>query len=214
MSAFADLVCDAHPPQVLDGDLDERAFAKALDAKVVAVDIETTGLDWRRDRIGTVQLHVDQETYVIRANGRVPTHLKAVIEDANVRKVLHHAMFDLRFLAREWKMAPANVACTKISSKLAEPERPQGEHSLAPLLERYLGVVLDKTQQTSDWSGELSDAQLNYAANDVRYLVPLYSRLDEKLREEGRDTLRDQCFAAVPTQVALEIGDFPNVFDY
>jgi ribonuclease D len=205
---------DARPPRMLEGDLDERAFAQALAADVVALDIETTGLDWRSDQIGTVQLQVDDTTYIIRANGHVPTHLKAVVEDARVCKVLHHAMFDLKFLAYQWDMAPANVACTKIASKLAEPERPRREHSLGPLLKRYLGISLDKTQQTSDWVHDLSEAQIKYAAEDVRYLVPLYRCLDTKLHEIGRDGLRDRCYAQLPTQVELEVGDFPDVFDY
>jgi ribonuclease D len=199
---------------MLDGDLDEQAFAEALAADAVALDIETTGLDWRSDRIGTVQLQVDDTTYVIRANGHVPVHLKAVVEDARVRKVLHHAMFDLRFLAHQWDMAPAHVACTKIASKLAEPARPNADHSLAPLLKRHLGVRLDKTQQTSDWVGNLSDAQISYAADDVRYLLPLYRCLDEKLHEAGRDHLRDRCYASLATRVELDVGDFPDVFAY
>jgi ribonuclease D len=199
---------------MLDGDLDEQAFAKALAATVVALDIETTGLDWRQDRIGTVQLQVGDETYVIRANGHIPIHLKAVVEDADVQKVLHHAMFDLKFLAHQWDVTPANVACTKIASKLADPDKPPAEHSLAALLRRYLGVVIDKSHRTSDWTSELSDAQVSYAADDVRYLVPLYSQLAERLREEGRDGLRDRCYAQLPTQVELEVGEFPDVFNY
>lgn len=205
---------DAQPPHMLEGDLDERAFATALAADVVALDIETTGLDWRSDRIDTVQLQVEDTTYVIRANGHLPIHLKALVEDARVRKVLHHAMFDLKFLAHQWDMAPANVACTKIASKLAEPDKPHRDHSLAPLLKRYLGVSIDKTQQTSDWSSELSRDQLEYAVNDVRYLVALYSCLDKKLRKEGRSDLRDRCYAQLPTQVELEVGEFPDVFNY
>ncbi|HTZ64406.1 MAG TPA: ribonuclease D [Solirubrobacteraceae bacterium] len=205
---------DARPPRMLEGDLDEPAFAEALAADLVALDIETTGLDWRRDRIGTVQMQVEDTTYIIRANGHVPIHLKAVVEDARVRKVLHHAMFDLRFLAHQWNMAPANVACTKIASKLAEPKKPHREHSLAPLVQRYLRVSLDKTEQVSDWADELSDAQIKYAADDVRYLLPLYRCLDAKLQAIGRGELRDRCYEQLPTQVELELGDFPDVFDY
>lgn len=200
--------------QVFDSDLDERAFAKALSAQVIAWDIETTGLDWRTERIGTVQLQVDDMTYLVRVPDEAPHRLMALIEDPSILKILHHAMFDLRFLAYGWEVAPANIACTKIASKLVDPQMPCKEHSLAPLVLRYLGISLDKGPQTSDWTGHLSPSQLEYAANDVRYLERLYGRLDLEIRKRGLLDLRERCYAYLPTQVELEVGGFPDVFAY
>ncbi|MGB8839645.1 MAG: ribonuclease D, partial [Aliidongia sp.] len=176
--------------------------------------IETTGLDWRIERIGTIQIQVEDVTYVVRVNGHTPRRLKALIEDPSILKILHHAMFDLRFLAYHWDVAPANVACTKIASKLVDPQIPCEDHSLAPLVRRYLGVKLDKRPQTSNWAGELSPIQLQYAANDVRYLWRLYEALDERLRHKGLLDLRERCYAHLHTQVELEVGGFPDVFAY
>jgi ribonuclease D len=111
-------------------------------------------------------------------------------------------------------VTPANVACTKIASKLVNPEMPCKDHSLAPLVERYLGVTLDKGPQTSDWTGELNPAQLQYAANDVRHLWRLYEALDEKIRRKGLLDLRERCYAHLRTQVELEVRGFPDVFAY
>lgn len=202
------------PPPILEADLDELAFERALMADLVAMDIETTGLDWRNDRIGTVQVHIVDTTYIVRPNGRTPYRLKAVVEDSAVCKVFHHAMFDLRFLAHNWGIVPARVACTKIASKLAEPDIPCAEHSLARLLRRHLGVNLDKSARTSDWTGELSESQLRYAADDVRFLPQLYRHLDAQLRERDLLDLRDRCYTHLPTQVELEVGGFPDVFAY
>jgi ribonuclease D len=205
---------DALPIRLLEGDLDKRAFGRALETDVLAWDIETTGLDWRTERIGTVQIQVDDVTYVVRANGRTPSRLKALMEDEAILKILHHAMFDLRFLAHHWDITSAKVACTKIASKLVDPDVPCQNHSLAPLVDRYLGVKLDKGPQRSDWVGELSSAQLQYAANDVRYLGGLYEALDAQLRHKGLRELRDRCYAHLRTQVELEVGGFPDVFAY
>jgi ribonuclease D len=199
---------------VSEGDLDEHAFSRALGTPVLAWDIETTGLDWRAERIGTVQIQVDEKTYVVRVDDRTPHRLKALMEDPSILKVLHHAMFDLRFMAHQWGVTPANVACTKIASKLVNPEMPCKDHSLAPLVERYLGVTLDKGPQTSDWTGELNPAQLQYAANDVRHLWRLYEALDEKIRRKGLLDLRERCYAHLRTQVELEVRGFPDVFAY
>lgn len=197
-----------------EGDLDERAFDRALGASVLAWDIETSGLDWRTERIGTVQLQIEDTTYVVRVNGRTPHRLKALIEDPTILKVIHHAMFDLRFLVYHWHVAPAHIACTKIASKLVDPQLPCQDHSLAPLVLRYLGVELDKGQQRSDWTGELSQSQLSYAANDVRHLWRLYEALDERIRHKGLLDLRERCYAHLRTQVELEVGGFPDVFAY
>jgi len=197
-----------------EGDLDEQAFSRALGASVLGWDIETSGLDWRTERIGTVQMQIASTTYVVRVDERTPHRLKALMEDPSVLKVLHHAMFDLRFMSHHWNLTPARVACTKIASKLVEPQIPCKEHSLAPLLRRYLGVELDKSHQTSDWTGELSESQLEYAANDVRYLWALYERLDERIRRKGLLNLRERCYAHIRTQVELEVGGYPDVFAY
>jgi ribonuclease D len=204
--------------QVVDllmGDLTAEAFEASLSARVVAWDIETSGLDWRSERIATVQLHVGDSTYVVQLNGTSPTRLKALLEHNGTMKILHHAMFDLRFMAHHWDASPASIVCTKIASKLARPAAEPKEHSLAPLVERYLGVHLDKSLQTSDWAAAgLADNQLLYAADDVRFLRPLYDELERELCRQGLIELRDQCFAHLPTRVALDLGGYPDVFAY
>lgn len=205
---------DALSLLTFEGDLDEQAFNRALGASVLAWDIETTGLDWRTERIGTVQVQVETTTYIVRVNGRTPHRLKALMEDPSILKILHHAMFDLRFLAYHWDVTAAHVACTKIASKLVDPELPCKDHSLAPLLRRHLDIELDKGSQTSDWTGRLSATQLHYAANDVRHLWRLYEALDEKIRRKGLLDLRERCYAHLRTQVELEVGGFPDVFAY
>ena len=60
-------------------------------------------------------------------------------------------------------------------------------HGLKDLVKELLNVDLSKQQQTSDWGAdELSDAQREYAASDVRYLHALKVKLDERLEREGR----------------------------
>jgi ribonuclease D len=204
---------DGQTVDLLKGDLSAEAFEASLHVPVIAWDIETTGLDWRSDRIATVQLHVGDSTYVVQLSGKSPERLKALLEHDAPMKILHYAMFDLRFMAYHWDASPVSVACTKIASKLARPTAAAAEHSLAPLVERYFGVQLDKTLRTSDWTGAgLADNQLLYAADDVRFLWPLFAELECELRHQGLIELRDRCFAHLPARVALELGDYPDVF--
>jgi ribonuclease D len=199
---------------VLDDDLDERTFERALGAVMLAWDIETTGLDWRHHRIGTVQLKADNQVFIVRLNGHRPRRLKSLLEDPSILKVMHHAMFDLRFMAFQWGATPRTTACTKIASKLLAPSAPNEEHSLAALVRRRFGVELDKSQRLTDWNAELSPSQIRYAAGDVRFLQPLYEELTRELRHKSLLRLRDDCYEHLLTRVQLELGGYPDIYDY
>jgi len=129
------------------------------------------------------------------------------------RKVFHHAPFDLRFLTGRWGATPRNVACTKVASKLLD--KGDVDHSLKALLLRHLGVRIDKDERLSDWSADtLTESQVRYAANDVRFLIPLLACLQQGLEAAGRWNLALACFLHLPTRAALEVGSFGDVFAY
>jgi len=145
---------------------------------------------------------------------KLPRNLAALLEDASIQKIFHHAMFDLRFLCYHWRVNAANVACTKIASKLIDPSRTEG-HTLASLLLQYLGISLDKTKRKSDWlSWALSESQLVYAGNDVIHLPELLSVLMRELQTRNLGDLAKRSFAHIPTQVQLDIAGYKNVYGY
>lgn len=163
--------------------------------------------------MGTVQIYDGESVVLVRRLDDQPRLLRRLLEDPEVPKLLHHAMFDLRFMASAWSAVPANVTCTKVAAKLLRI--PPAAQSLAPLVERYLGIRLDKQHQVSDWTGSsLSEAQLKYAAGDVCYLMELMTCLRTDLEAEGRWPLAEACFAHLPARVALELEGFDDVFVY
>jgi ribonuclease D len=182
----------------------------------VAWDIETSGLDWREDRIGTCQLHAPEVgTLIVQINGKRPPRLAGLLADPGVLKVFHHAPFDLRFMTWQWKSSAESVACTKIASKLLEPHVPNDWHTLQALLDRYLGVHISKIERISDWlADDLSEAQLSYAAADVIHLLPLLDRLEKELANVGISDLYARCIEFLPARVRLEVGGYPDVFAY
>lgn len=194
-----------------------KAFLNAARRhKVVAWDIETSGLDWRSERIGLCQLLVKEQGLGIVKIGKNarPPNLVSILTDASIRKIFHHAMFDLRFLCYHWGVDAENIACTKIASKLLDPERIQG-HTLAALVQEHLGITLDKGSRKSDWlTWGLSTVQLKYAGDDVKYLPDLLDRLLRELERKDRLDLAMRCFAHIPTQVQLEIQGFRDVYGY
>lgn len=205
------------PVRVLSGDLPGNlADAFALSGRI-AWDIETTGLDWRREKIGTCQLFSETVGAVVVSVGEDrPAALATLIEDSTVEKVFHHAPFDLRFMVSAWQVSPAAIRDTKVASKILDPAAPNETHSLRRLVGRYLGVSLPKgAVRVSDWSvSELTDEQVRYAAGDVVHLLRLLDAVEAALRASGRSELYDSCCAFLPARVTLELGDFPDVFSY
>lgn len=201
---------------VVRGDIDSAMFDRFCSSGQVACDIETSGLDPHRDSIGTVQLYSPAAGEVIVQVGDSPPRLLCkLIERADVRKIFHHAMFDLRFMAAHWRVSPANIACTKVASKLVMPQVDNKRHSLQALLMDRLGVAISKDQRLSNWTvAELTPEQVKYAATDVEYLIPLLASLEGDLRDAGLMELFNQCLLFIPSRVRLDLGGWPDVFAY
>ena len=203
-----------NPVEAVAGDLDDDFLAAAAESRLVAVDIETTGLEWATNRIATCQFAVAGGpcAVVVRPTPR-PGRVLRLLSDPTVTKVFHYALFDLRFIVHHWRAEPRAIACTKVASKLLTPGRKN--HSLKPLLLEYLGVEIDKSLQTSDWARpDLTPEQLAYAVADVVHLPALLDSLGRRLADAGLADLYRRCLDHIPTRVALELGDYPDVFAY
>lgn len=200
---------------VREGDLPSEPLTKIRDAGVVAWDIETSGLDWRTERIATCQLYSPGGAVeVVKVGAHLPENLSLLLTDAAVTKIFHHAMFDLRFMHHNWQVIPGNIACTKIASKILTL-REEHTHSLKALVEQHLGVMLDKAEQQSDWlSANLTDRQLLYAASDVLHLIPLLETLEVALQQKDLLDLVRACYRHIPTRVQLDVLGYEDVYTY
>ena len=99
----------------------------------------------------------------------------------------------------------APLYCTRTASRLVRTYTDR--HGLKDLVKELLNVDLSKQQQTSDWGAdELSDAQREYAASDVRYLHQLKEKLDQRLEREDRVSLAQACFDFLPARALLDIA--------
>ena len=202
--------------QVLRGDLTRDLYEAVLAAGLVAWDIETSGLDWSSDSIGTCQVATEDDVAVVVLDDTSePKFLCALLEDDQVQKVFHHAPFDLRFLVAQWGVTPRNIACTKVASKILDPGLQNSDHSLMPVLKRHLDVEISKDQQVSNWlAPDLSSEQVDYAAGDVANLVRLHKVLRAKCEDAGLTTLLFESFSDLPTRVHLDRRGSGAVFAY
>lgn len=201
---------------MVTGDLPIGLAEQLCKAGRVAVDTETTGLDWRTDSLELCQLFATSVGAVLlRIEGDAP-HLRSLLEDASVAKVFHFAPFDLRFLEAALGARTTSVICTKAASKLLNPELPASSHSLGALLARHFGVELDKGPvRTSDWGAkELTEAQTDYAVSDVASLLRLADVEVEDLRRQGLEDVFAAICAYMPVDAHLEVIGVPDPLSY
>ena len=189
----------------------------------VAVDTETMGLNWHRDRLCLVQLSGgDGVAHLVQivpeslgGTGRDCPNLKRLLADPAVLKLMHFARFDVGILQYSLGITVAPVRCTKIAAKLVRTFTDR--HGLRDLCRELLGVEISKQQQTSDWGAvELTPEQLAYAASDVLHLHALWAKLETLLRRERRLDLALACFEFLPTRTRLDaLGyDSPDIFSH
>jgi ribonuclease D len=139
----------------------------------IAIDTEAMGLVPGRDRLCVVQLsdgggHEHLVRFRKGSDYSAP-NLKALLSDPNRLKLYHFARFDLGIMQAYLGIIAAPVYCTRTASRLVRTYTDR--HGLKDLVKELLNIDLSKQQQTSDWGAEeLSDAQREYAASDVRYL--------------------------------------------
>ncbi|MEA1015779.1 ribonuclease D [Sphingomonas sp. LY54] len=180
----------------------------------VAVDTETMGLQLGRDRLCVVQISDGQgDEHLVRfgpGSDYAAPNLKAVLADPARLKLYHFARFDIASIQAYLGVVAAPVYCTKTASRLIRTYTDR--HGLKELVRELLGQEISKQQQTSDWGApELSDAQKDYAASDVRYLHQLKDKLDERLQREGRTALAQACFDFLPHRALLDLAGWPEI---
>jgi len=180
--------------------------------EVVAVDTETMGLDFSRDRLCLVQLFSgDNKVYIIQIDKESyqADNLKKILEDKKIKKIFHYARFDLAVLKKYLNVEVNNVYCTKIASRIGRTY--SDKHGLKDLCKELLNIELSKAMQSSDWGAEeLTKEQIQYAASDVLYLHKIKNELDKMLKRENRLEIAEQCFNFLKHRVALDLAGWNN----
>jgi ribonuclease D len=180
----------------------------------IAVDTETMGLQPGRDRLCLVQLSDGgPDEHLVRFgpdSDYAAPNLKAVLADPARVKLYHFARFDLASIHAYLGVMAAPVFCTKIASRLVRTYTDR--HGLKELVKEMLAIDISKQQQSSDWGGpELSDAQREYAASDVRYLHRMKAQFDLRLAREGRTEMAQACFDFLPQRALLDLQGWPEI---
>ncbi len=177
----------------------------------IAVDCEFMGLNFLRDKLCLVQISSGKsDAHIVqldRSNYDAP-NLKKILSDKFIIKIFHYARSDLVFIKKYLKVDVDNVEDTKLQSKLIR--KYTDKHGLKDLVKEFIGVDISKQYQTSDFGGELSNAQIKYCANDVIYLHKINDILNKMLTRENRIKLYKDCLKYLNTRVNLDLECFPD----
>jgi len=175
----------------------------------VSLDCEMGGLNVSRDLLHLVQISTgNSDAHIIQLNRssyKAPNLVK-LLQDKSIKKIFHFARADLAFISRYLKTDVQNIDCTKIKSKLCRTYT--DKHGLKELIKEFIGIDISKQYQSSDFGGELSQAQLKYCANDVIHLHKINNSLNQILLRENRMKLYENTINFIQTRVELDLKSF------
>jgi P4 family phage/plasmid primase-like protien len=176
----------------------------------LGIDIETTGLHPRTSRIRLMQVSDGEHTFVIDCFKVDPTPLLEALVEKGQLLVAHNMAFEWAHIYHHYGVALKNIADTQILSQLVYAGDRSLKHSLEYVAQREIGEELSKDLQTSDWSAEqLTDEQLDYAANDAEFLRTLYELLQTKVEEHGMEWVARVEHRAIPFTARVALNGIP-----
>ena len=192
-----------------------------LNADVIGVDSETTGLDPHIDRLRLIQLAVSGKPVLVidifRANDEDLETLSEILASDSV-KVFQNAKFDINFLKAYGFKIKGPIFDTMLAANLLRTPKGPKRLGLGALAEFFLGINLPKEEQTSDFTKELRPEQIEYAARDAQILLDLRSVMSPELRANQMTDVAKiefECTRAVAdieyTGILLDIDCWSNL---
>lgn len=186
--------------------------ARLRETKVLGFDTEFVGEDTYEPSLCLIQIASADALYLIDplSTGTLDAFWPLLI-DANRTVVVHAGREETRMCQRFSGQVPTNWVDLQIAAGLVGLSYPMGH---AALVYQLLGIQLSKGETLTEWRHRpLTESQISYAFDDVRYLLPLWQRLDARLTDLNRRDWARQEFARFLTQALPELADRPAAFD-
>ena len=178
---------------------------------IVAVDGEFMGLNVKRDPLCLIQVSSgNSDAHIVQFDRKTynAPNLVKLLTNKNITKIFHFGRADLGHIKHYLKVNVENILDTKIASKLARSY--SDNHSLKTLIKEFINIDISKQFQSSDFGGELTQAQLKYCANDVVHLHKIHDELNKILIRENRLDLYNNCLKFLNTRVDLDLASFKD----
>ena len=181
-------------------------LASALKQPRIAIDLESNGLYRYPERVCLVQLATADGIYLLdplllgSSAG-----LGELLANEKIEKIFHSADYDIRSLDRDWGFRIGNLFDTIIAAAFIGSSK----LGLAAVLQEYLKIEIskDKKLQRADWTlRPLSKELIDYAADDVRYLLAIHEHLKNQLEALGRSDWSIEEFISLTTMESYQFN--------
>jgi len=172
-------------------------------ASIVGLDTEFVGEGRHRPELCLVQIATPETLYVIDpyAVGRLEG-LWELLQDPRRLVVVHAGKEDIRICQHQAQRPPARIFDIQLAAALSGLDYPLG---YGKLVEELFGIAMNKDLTLSNWRQRpLTQSQLRYAFDDVRYLLPAYVLLQERLQQQQRESWAEEEFAALVQRALAE----------
>ena len=178
----------------------------------VALDTEFMRVSTYFPKLGLIQLYDGERVSLIDPLAITDfSPFIALLSNPKVLKILHSCSEDLLVFLQEFDQLPHPMIDTQIMARFLGLGTSAG---LAKLAQQYLNIEIDKGATRTNWiKRPLSDIQLQYAAGDVWYLLPLYHILEKELSKTSwEQAVRDDCELALSKTHKLQERDSEKAY--
>jgi ribonuclease D len=168
---------------VIDTEAKLAAFLPVVrEAAWIAVDTEADSLHAYPEKICLIQISTVAGDRLVDPLAGI--NLDPLLDALNAHQLLMHgADYDLRLLRKHHEFVPSAIFDTMLAARLLG----ERQFGLSALVEKFLGVKLDKGSQKANWARRpLTERMETYARNDTHYLKPLVDKLRLELEQKGR----------------------------
>ena len=184
----------------------------AQQQSAIALDTEFMRVSTYFPKLGLIQLYDGERVSLIDPLAITDfSPFVALLSNPKVLKILHSCSEDLLVFLQEFDQLPHPMIDTQIMARFLGLGTSAG---LAKLAQQYLNVEIDKGATRTNWiKRPLSDIQLQYAAGDVWYLLPLYHILEKELSKTSwEQAVRDDCELALSKTHKLQERDSEKAY--
>ena len=151
-------------------------------ASWLALDTEADSLHAYPEKVCLIQITTAAGDELIDPLGQI--NLDPLLDALNAHElIMHGADYDLRLLHKHHEFVPSAIFDTMLAARLLG----ERQFGLGSLVEKLLGVKLDKGPQKADWARRpLTERMEIYARKDTHHLKPLADKLKLELQQKGR----------------------------